>query len=258
MGAVRDIDPSGDPADTGFSASLQGASLADLVQMECLSGAECVARITSGDDVGYLYFRAGRVVHAMSASNVGEAAALEILSWTSGRFEPCNAGWPDTDSIQTTVQSLLLRVAQARDESGRRNLLQFRRSRPEPGARPKDDLRGSSERPRIDLPEPPPARPAPPSSAAQTRIQAAVRVDPGGALLSSRGAGAEELGSVTALGARLARLVGDAFGLDDLVAIEAAGENLRTLIVVEKNGNLVGLRTPSESDLATVRERYGI
>ena len=64
----------------GFSANLNVASLSDLVQLECLSGNACVARISSSDEVGYLYFRAGRIVHAVSAANVGEAAALEILS----------------------------------------------------------------------------------------------------------------------------------------------------------------------------------
>jgi len=256
MGAVRDSDPTA----TGFSANIQGASLADLVQMECLSGAACVVRVTSGDDVGYLYFRTGRVVHAMSSSNVGEAAALEILGWTFGSFEPCNAGWPDAESIHTTVQALLLRVAQLRDESGRHNhnLLHFRRSRPDSSARPRE------ERPTTERPRTPPAEAQPressqaPSSSTTTRIQAAVRLDPNGALISSRGTGAEDLAAATALAARLARLVGDTFGLDQLVAIESAGEHLRTLIVVEKNGNLVGVRTPSEADLNAVRERYGI
>lgn len=258
MEAVRDFELDEDPIRTGFSAKIQGASLSDLVQMECMSGAECVVRVTSGDDVGYLYFRSGRVVHAMSASNVGEAAALEILGWTSGSFEPCNAGWPDGDSIHTTAQALLLRVAQARDESGRNNLVQFPRSRPDASARPREER--AQERPRSSFPPPESRREpltAPPSSTAP-RVQSAVRLDPKGGVISSRGAGAEELAAVTALATRLGRLVGETFGLDDLLGIEAIGARMQTLIVVEKNGNLVGVRTPAETDLSAVRERFGI
>jgi len=78
--------------ESGFRANLHGASLADLVQMECLSGHERVIRISSGTDVGYLFFRGGQIVHAVSRRGIGETAALEILRWNDGTFEPCSAG----------------------------------------------------------------------------------------------------------------------------------------------------------------------
>lgn len=53
MGAVANTRTDG-PGD-GFSGSFERASLADLVQLECQSGAERVIRVTSGDEVGYLY-----------------------------------------------------------------------------------------------------------------------------------------------------------------------------------------------------------
>src|SRR6185503_20275901 len=117
--------------ESGFRASLHGASLADLVQMECLSGRERVMRVCSGGEVGYLFFRGGQLVHAVSRRGVGETAALEILRWNDGTFEPCNAGWPERDSISSSWQNLLLIAAQHRDESGRHNLVAF------PGARPR-------------------------------------------------------------------------------------------------------------------------
>ena len=89
--------------ESGFRANIHGASLADLVQMECLSGHERVIRVSSGNDVGYLFFRGGQIVHAVSRRGIGETAALEILRWNDGTFEPCSAGWPDRDSIRCTV-----------------------------------------------------------------------------------------------------------------------------------------------------------
>src|SRR5258706_9066836 len=107
--------------ESGFRANLHGASLADLVQMECLSGRERVIRVSSGTEVGYLFFRAGQIVHAVSRRGIGETAALEILRWNDGTFDPCSAGWPDRDSIGSNWQNLLLLAAQHRDESNRRD-----------------------------------------------------------------------------------------------------------------------------------------
>jgi len=102
---------------SGFQARIKGANLADLVQMECLAGSRRVVRVTSGDQVGYLFFRSGQLVHALARSLVGEAAALEMLGWDEGTFEPGERDWPARDSIPCNWQSLLLRAAQARSPS---------------------------------------------------------------------------------------------------------------------------------------------
>src|SRR5688500_200777 len=108
---------SGQPS--GFRANLSGASLLDLVQMECLAQSSSVFRVTSEHDVGYLYFRGGQIVHAVSSEHSVEAAALEILSWQNGTFDVCNIQAPEATSIQTSWQHLLLRAVQRSDESGR-------------------------------------------------------------------------------------------------------------------------------------------
>jgi hypothetical protein len=247
----------------GFSANLAGAGLSDLVQMQCLSGMTSVARVSSGDDVGYLYFRECRVVHAMSPSNVGEAAALEILGWSSGSFELCTAGWPETESISGTFQSLLIRAAQARDESGRHSVIHF------PGARAAATLPAASDAAQraLELRDstPPPStdsKRAPLSSesgvAASTRVQAAVRIDEHGNPITVKGTNASELADSVALATELSTLIGESLGLDRVVAVEATSPSLRTLIVVEKAGSIIGLRARLDVDLASVRERYGI
>src|SRR5690349_3481164 len=65
----------GAPPSHGFRANLT-ASLTDLVQLECLARSTQVIRVMSRGDVGYLYFQGGEIVHAMSSTAVGEAAAL--------------------------------------------------------------------------------------------------------------------------------------------------------------------------------------
>lgn len=244
----------------GFLASLKGASLSDLVQLQCLSGTDCVARVNSGDEVGYLYFRAGRVVHAMSPSHVGEPAAFEILAWSTGTFELCNAGWPEKESIHDTFQALLIRAAQARDESGRHALARFTRARTQSGEQVRSERRAPLERKEAP---PDPKRvassiPPPVTTSKVPAVHAAVRLDASGDLVTSKGVGGEVLGDAASLATRLARLTGEALGLDGLVSIEASGASQRTLVVIEKTGGIVAVRGPVDADFSAIRERYGV
>jgi hypothetical protein len=237
--------------ESGFRANLHGASLADLVQMECLAGRERVIRVSSGGEVGYLFFRGGQIVHAVSRRGIGETAALEILRWNDGTFEACSAGWPDRDSIGSNWQNLLLLSAQHRDESGRHNLVAF------PGAR------AAAQR----SPSPPAAAPAVSRSEASVngessspllaQVRAAVRIDPAGNVVGSKG-DAEELTQVAAYAARLAELVGDGLGMQGLVSVEVTQQRSRTLIYKEKTGNTFALSAAPEADLSQVRERLGL
>jgi hypothetical protein len=240
--------------ESGFRAQLNGASLADLVQMECLSGRERVIRVSSAGEVGYLYFRGGQIVHAVSRRGIGETAALEILRWNDGTFEPCNAGWPDRHSIGSNWQNLLLLSAQHRDESGRHNLVAF------PGAR------ASASRSAASASTAPPAprseeavsvnvESTPPPLLAHVR--AAVRIDRAGNVVSSKGEAAE-LTQVAAYAARLAELVGDGLGMQGLVSVEVVQQRSRTIIYKEKSGNTFALTASPDADLSQVRERLGL
>jgi len=252
--------------ESGFRANLHGASLADLVQMECLSGRERVIRVSSGNDVGYLFFRGGQIVHAVCRRGIGETAALEILRWNDGTFEPCSAGWPDRDSISSNWQNLLILSAQHRDESRHReevsghNLVAF------PGHR------AGAPRPLSSSPPPPVSAP-PVSMSTSSRseasvsgessapllaqVRAAVRIDPSGNVVSSKG-DAAELSQVAAYAARLAELVGDGLGMQGLLSVEVTQQRSRTLIYREKSGNTFALSAAPDADLTQVRERLGL
>ncbi len=248
--------------ESGFRANLHGASLADLVQMECLSGHERVIRVSSGNDVGYLFFRGGQIVHAVSRRGIGETAALEILRWNDGTFEPCSAGWPDRDSISSNWQNLLILSAQHRDEARRdeasgHNLVAF------PGSR------AGLPRPLSSPPPPLVAAPPPVSSRSEgsvsgeasapmlAQVRTAVRIDQAGNVVSSKG-DASELSQIASYAARLAELVGDGLGMQGLVSVEVTQHRSRTLIYKEKSGNTFALSAAPDADLTQVRERLGL
>jgi predicted regulator of Ras-like GTPase activity (Roadblock/LC7/MglB family) len=240
------------PRESGFRAHLHGESLADLVQMECLSGRERVIRISSAGEVGYLFFRGGQIVHAVCGRSIGETAALEVLRWNDGTFEPCSAGWPDRDSISSNWQNLLLLAAQHRDESGRHNLVAF------PGSRaaaqrtpPPPSLAPAS------VSRPAPAVTGAPSTPLLAQVRAAVRIDAAGNVIGSKG-DTEELTQIAAYAARLAELIGDGLGMQGLVSVEVTQQRSRTLIYKEKTGNTFALCASPDADLSQVRERLGL
>jgi predicted regulator of Ras-like GTPase activity (Roadblock/LC7/MglB family) len=240
--------------ESGFRGSVQGATLADLVQMECLSGRERVMRVCSANEVGYLFFRGGQIVHAVTRRGIGESAALEILRWNEGTFEPCSAGWPDRDSIGSSWQNLILLAAQHRDESGRHNLVAFPGPRA-PATRavtakaaPEAPVNPSRSEARVN------SEPAAPMLA---QVRAAVRIDQAGNVVSSKG-DAGDLGQVAAYAARLAELVGDGLGMQGLVSVEVSQQKSRTLIYREKSGSTFALSAAPDADLSQVRERLGL
>jgi hypothetical protein len=238
---------------TGFQAQIKGASLGDLVQMECLAGSHRAVKVTSGTNIGYLYFRGGAVVHAIARTLLGEPAALEILSWSDGSFEPVEREWPTKESVTCGWQSLLLRAAQARDE----------RAAPSVVA-----LRGDAR----------PARPrATPAPAAVPEIvefqatpieiaghvlrsedfQVALRLNADGGLIFNRG-GSQDFADIVAYACRLTELIGQRLGAETFMAMECAFKSGRCFIVLEKNGDVVALRPHATSDVGALRNLLGL
>lgn len=230
---------------SGFRANLSGAALSDLVQLECLNRVTGAFRITSGNQVGYLFFRDGEVIHAVTDQQIGEPAALEIMGWSDGTFEPCKLALPEKPTVTTHWQHLLLRAAQIRDEADRSKLVSFpqKRNTPRPPAMTRSTI-----------------PPAPPSSSGASGLPESrdlVRLDRAGNVLSSQG-NAESLAPTIAYVARMAGLIGEQLGLGPLMAAECQAASTRYLLHVERSGNVVGLRTPTDTDVNTIRERFGL
>lgn len=251
-------------AESGFRANLTGASLSDLVQLECLARTTQVVRVVSGDEVGYLYFQSGDIVHAMSSDAVGEPAALEILGWDRGSFEPCNAGWPSAATISRPWQALLLVAATQRDESRRSTVVDFPRERTSSAMNAKTSAGSSSSPPpKVTLsrgvtPQPVQSQQAQSGSHASLRgIERAVRLEGDGKVLSARG-DADELAAMTAYTMRVAALIGDRLGMEDLKAVECVVGTSRRLFYTEKSGNYVGLEAAVDAELGPLREKLGL
>jgi hypothetical protein len=246
----------------GFSAQLRGVGLWDLVQMECLARTRLVVRVAGEGGVGYLYFDRGRVMHAVTAHYAGEAAALEILSWTNGSFQPCDRPWPDRDTIGTSHEALILQAAKLKDESS--NLVRFPgRGLPE-ADRDEDEIEmvelneqlndeGSDMRgPKLEDHAPTPAR-----AEVGGDFPVAMRLNLGGAVVTNRG-GTEELAETVAYAQRLMQLAGDLLGIDDFIALECTFTSGRCVIFMEENGDIVALRPRPEANLQPLREKLGL
>jgi hypothetical protein len=302
----------------GFTGRLQGASLFDLVQLECLAGTHHVVRVISRSQTGYLYFDAGNLVHAVCRSLQGEAAAIEILGWENGLFEPCDVPWPSQPSITKPWQHLLLLAAQVDDEtrhaavSERRpsdggKVLEFPSDRSaEPTAAtghlqttshpaPSHLQRGptvsndpSSNSRLISTAETTGVVPATnghattgsvspsvpsvlgtprltatsslsarPPAIANTLVQAAVRLDVHGNVLTSRGEGQELVGAVT-YSARVAQLIAESLGLGELKSIEYETERYKAFIHRENDGQLLAVRANRDVDLSRIKDKLGL
>jgi Domain of unknown function (DUF4388) len=231
---------------SGFQARIKGANLADLVQMECLAGSRRVVRVTSGDQVGYLFFRTGHLVHALARSLIGEAAALEMLGWDEGTFEPAERDWPARDSIACGWQSLLLRAAQARDEKDAGSVVAL----------------NADGRPRT---KPPPAPIGESIEFNVTPIQVAghtlrsedfelfLRMNRDGAVVASEGS-SQDFADIAAYALRLAQLIGDGLGIERFVAMECTFKEGRCFIVLEDSGEFVAMKPRAQTDSSSLRE----
>jgi hypothetical protein len=267
--------PTPSPEVVGFRAQINGASLWDLVQMECLSRSRQVIRISGEGGVGYLYFADGRVVHAVTSRLVGEVAALEILGWTHGLFQPCERAWPATGSIETSCEGLILRLAKRRDEAAS-NLVAFPARVPTPaggGAVVATAGRDDHEFEEIEI-EPlheegemrapnSTDQPAQPTAIGSARADLTadfpvmLRLGAGGAIVKSKGA-SEEMAGVVAYAHRLAQLAGELLGLQPFVALECTFADGRLLIFDEDNGDTVALRPRPDTNLQPLRDRLGL
>ena len=230
----------------GFQAQIKGASLADLVQMECLAGSQRVVRVTSAGNVGFLYFRAGSVVHAATKNLLGEPAAQEILSWNEGSFEPVEREWPVKESVSSGWQSLLLRAAHARDErTAPQGVIALRSSMsPKPPA---------VERVEVD---------STPVEVLDHVLRAedfatVLRLDPEGVLEVNRD-GSQEFADVVAFACRLSEILGGHLGAERFTAMECNFKSGRCFVVLEPSGAIVALRPHSTSDGSAVRSLLGL
>jgi hypothetical protein len=243
--------------DSGFIACIDGADLAQLIQMECMSGSTRVLRVDSQGRSGFLYLRDGRVVHAVAGNRLGEAAAVTMLEWTQGTITPCGRPWPAQDSIETSWQAILLQAAHAYDEASRghalppiENVVLF------PDGAAKDLSRDDS-----DVVDPSSSNggsdPMVMSSSDDRRsIPVGVRLDAKGHVLTGRG-DTESLAPTAAYARRLASLVAEDLGLDRFHALDARMGSKRLLVFVDGE-DVVAMEPEEGANVEPLLARLGL
>jgi hypothetical protein len=234
---------------SGFQAHINGASLNDLVQMECMSGVKRVVRVVSGHHIGHFYFREGQLVHAANRSVVGEAAALEMLAWNEGSFEPVEREWPLKESITCTWQSLVLRAAQLRDERQAQRVVTLRDE-----GRPRDS--GTSNIGEIMELHATPLEIGGHVFRSED-FEVILRLASSGAILQNQGS-TQDFADIVAYACRLTELIGGPLGIERFVAMECVFKNGRCFIVKEPGGDVVALRPRPSADSSSIRELFGI
>jgi hypothetical protein len=234
---------------SGFQAQINGATLNDLVQMECLSGVKGVIRVSSANHVGHFYFRDGALVHAATRSIIGEAAALEILSWNEGTFEPVDREWPPKESITCTWQSLVLRAVQLRDERQAQRVISLR----EDGRR--------KEAGTVNIGEIMELHATPLEIGGHVfrseDFEIILRLGAGGTIVLNQG-GTQDFADVVAYACRLTELIGTPLGIDRFAAMECVFKTGRYFVILEPNGDVVALRPRPAADSASIRELFGM
>jgi hypothetical protein len=244
--------PSGAKA-LAHPGKLKDASVSEVVQSECLAGSKRVVRVASGDDVGFLYFRSGSVVHAVTPTSSGEIAAVEMLGWSGATFEPVDREWPKKETISCTVQTLLRRAAQVLDEKEARSIVVRRGDGGDPRRTSKMDPAPIEEGIELAV--------TPLHVAGHTfrneDVQLFLRMNREGGVVESHG-GTPEFADVAAYALRLSQLVGDQLGLDRFASMECTFEQGRCFIVLQEDGDIVALEPRSAVDSSSLRELLGL
>ena len=264
-------------APSRFSADVKGASLWNFVQLECLGCMRSAIRVQSASgQTGLLFFDTGKIIHAQTARAVGELAALEILAWESGTFDPCDAVWPRTPTVTTPAEELLIHASKgnARGDGAVSNLVVFPGRTVAPATALETDEPAASEesagqplledhhwemevtRPAGPTFESPAAvGPARRSTIEEIAMPVAAHIGPDGTVLEAID---DDTADAVAYAGRLSSLIGELLGLDGFRALECSSKDERFIMYVAEDGGLVAGRLPAAVDVGLIRDRLGL
>jgi hypothetical protein len=106
---------------SNLRGTLESISLTDVAQLLHVNRKTGMLQVSSGKVSGVLYFSRGEVIHAETQAARGEAAAFEVLEWTSGHFEFLTTLVQTPATIRRTVPDLLMDSARLHDSRKRLN-----------------------------------------------------------------------------------------------------------------------------------------
>lgn len=257
---TRDSIPS---PSSGFDGKLRCPSLADLVQLECLSGARAAIEINSNGRIGRMFFEHGEIVHALAPGVSGEDAVFEILGWSTGSFADAEAPWPLKRTIVSPWQQLLMRAAQAFDERARgvpsepsrsaSRLVALSSLRPPPlpssGASP-----NTLPSARVPGSSVPPLFPSSVPPRSTHEVVRGARVHESGRVLAAEGPVAE-LVDLAAYLKRLVVLIGQDLGLTQFQELVWDRQTTRITLHAAPGSSFVAIEAPRGRDTSALRER---
>ena len=102
----------------GFRGVLRRVSLADVLQMECLSRHSVVLEISTREARGQIYIQDGQVIHAEVGERTGEEAFHFLATLSGGEFAQKPFVAPPERTISSSWEFLLMEAARQRDEIG--------------------------------------------------------------------------------------------------------------------------------------------
>jgi hypothetical protein len=223
------------PVSRGFQGTVQGATLHDLIQMECLMMSARAVRVAQDGKSGRIYFAGGQIVHAETGTLTGEAALFELLTWTDGDFHFEDGLRPMENSIDRSWHGLLLEAAHLLDEAHANNPAMTATTAPTMTT--------------IPLPQP---------SAEEVfrdpEVLQAVQYTPDGTQLAARADDADAMQSSFAYLEQIARLIGGALGAERLGEIHIASTDKKALCVIGEDDSTALIVTPKANIAALLKK----
>lgn len=194
---------------------MMGATLQDLIQMECLALATRAVKVSNDSITGLIYFAGGQVVHAQVGNLVGEDAVFEMLTWKNGEFLIQEGVRPTEESITRHWQGLLLEAATRNDETT------LTTSTPESGVIQLNKSQFMQRDPLLQVMDDP-------------EVVAGVQFSEDGSLLESKGDDPENMQAAFAFTIELLRLVGQSLGAENLKEVDLQGRQNKGLCVLNE------------------------
>ncbi|MGV8074005.1 MAG: pentapeptide repeat-containing protein [Syntrophobacteraceae bacterium] len=100
----------------GFTGTLNGIELAELLQLVCLSRSDRQLLVESPWGHGVIEVFCGKICHAETGDLRGEDAFYKIVGWVTGSFEARSLDAPPQVSIEKPIEHLLVESYRLRDE----------------------------------------------------------------------------------------------------------------------------------------------
>ncbi len=96
--------------------SLEDVNLTDTIQILEMAGKSGCLQIKKNNEIGKIYFKSGRVVHATLGSLIGQEVIFEMLRWRKGEFEFKIDEQTGQETIKTSIQKLFMEGIKRIDE----------------------------------------------------------------------------------------------------------------------------------------------